>query len=250
MSYETLKAKDYGVNLCASCLEKQCIIDRQFEEIQRLKQKLNANERRLKEGFFASSTPSSQIPVKANLLAENQARRGGAKLGHKGVGRKVFNLAQADEVRVALVAEETCETCRCQLVLHGSNERAISELQREEVRQIYYSIERKRCPVCRRTVAGKVENAMPQAKFEHELIAEVAEQHYVLGRTLGQIAERFGINYSTLSESLPRVAKQLAPCLEKLKADYRQSVVRHADACGVGALMEQADIVGISVQNK
>ena len=229
MSYETPKAADYGVNLCEGCLEKQCVIDRQFEEIQRLRQKLHVNQRRLKEGFFGSSTPSSQVSVKANSVAENQARKGGAKLGHQGVGRKVFSLAQADEVRVAAVAAETCETCQCGLVSHGSNERAIYDLQTEEVRRIYYEIKRRRCPVCRKTVSGKVLNAMPSAKLSNELVAEVAEQHYVLGRSLGQISDRFGINYSTLVESLKRVGKQLAPCLEKLKADYRASAVRHAD---------------------
>ena len=70
---------------------------------------------------------------------------------------------------------------------------------------------------------------MPNAKLSNELVAEVAQQHYVLGRTLGQISERFAINYSTLSESLKRIGIQLAPCLEKLKEEYRNSLVRHAD---------------------
>lgn len=74
---------------------------------------------------------------------------------------------------------------------------------------------------------------MPRAALSNEVVVEVAEQHYVLGRTLGQIADRFGINYSTLSESLKRIGKQLEPGLEKLKADYRASFVRHADACGL-----------------
>lgn len=229
MSYAAPKAKDYGVNNCDGCLAKQQIIDRQFEEIQRLKQKLYVNERRLTEGFFGSSTPSSQVPVKANSLAENQAKKGGAKVGHRGIGRQVFRPAQAAEVRVAEVDVETCANCQCQLVGHSSNGRAIFDLQREAIRRIYYEIARKRCPQCRTVVAGKVGNAMPNAKLSNELIAEVAEQHYVLGRSLGQIAERFSLNYSTLSESLKRIGKQFEPCLEQLKTDYRQSFVRHAD---------------------
>ena len=232
MSYQESKAKDYGVNLCEGCFEKQRLIDRQFEEIQRLKQKLNVNQRRLEDGFFGSSTPSSRVPVKANSLEENQLKKGGAKLGHQGNGRQVFKMEQADEVRIAEVEAENCQGCECQLVSQSSNERAIYDLQREEVRQIYYEIERKRCPQCRKTVAGKVANAMPNAKLSNELMAEVAEQHYVLGRTLGQLSERFGINYSTLSESLKRVGKQLEPCLEKLKAEYRLAKVRHADETG------------------
>lgn len=229
MSYQESKTRDYGVNLCEGCFEKQRTIDRQFEEIQQLKQKLNANQRRLKDGFFGSSTPSSKVPLKANSLAENQLKKGGAKVGHQGFGRQVFTFEQADEVRISEVAEENCQVCECQLVSQSSNERAIYDLQREKIRRIYYKIRRKRCPICQKTVAGKIENAMPNAKLSNELIAEVAEQHYVLGRTLGQISERFSINYSTLSEALKRVGKMLEPCLEKLKSDYRKSFVRHAD---------------------
>lgn len=135
-------------------------------------------------------------------------------------------------IRIAKVEAETCEICQCHLHRQSANERAIYELERERVRKIYYEIERKACPRCRRIVAGKVENALPRASLSNKLVVEVAEQHYVLGRTLGQIAERFGINYSTLSETLKRVGKVLAPVLERLKADYRKSLVRHADETG------------------
>ncbi len=90
MSYQEPKRRDYGVNNCDGCLEKQRQIDRLQEENLRLKQKLNQNLRKIKEGFFNSSTPSAKIPVKPNSLLENQARRGGGQLGHVGIGRKVF----------------------------------------------------------------------------------------------------------------------------------------------------------------
>ena len=91
MGYQAAKSKDYGVNDCAGCFEKQLVIDRQFEEITRLKQKLQVNQRKSKEGFFGSSTPSSKVPVKANSVAENQAQKGGGQLGHAGVGRRIFS---------------------------------------------------------------------------------------------------------------------------------------------------------------
>ena len=104
MSYQESKAKDYGVNLCEGCFEKQRLIDRQFEEIQQLKQKLNVNQRRLKDGFFGSSTPSSQVPLKANSLAENQLKKGGAKVGHQGFGRQVFTILNTLEKLCAFSA--------------------------------------------------------------------------------------------------------------------------------------------------
>jgi transposase len=232
VNYQTEKSKDYGVNLCEGCLEKQREVDRLKEEVQRLKQELRRGKRKQEQGFFGSSTSSAQVPVKAKALAENQAKKGGAKVGHPGHGRQVCQREEADEIRVAKVVEEKCQECQCQLQGQSSNGRVLYDLQREEVKKVYYEIERKRCPKCRKIVAGKVAEAMPHAKLTNELVVEVAEQHYVLGRTLGQLSERFAINYSTLAEALKRVGNLLEPCLEKLKAEYRQAAVRHADETG------------------
>jgi hypothetical protein len=64
---------------CKGCFEKQCKIDELTEEVKRLKAQLNYLERKGQEGYFGSSTPSSQVPLKNNSLKENQGKRGGAK---------------------------------------------------------------------------------------------------------------------------------------------------------------------------
>ena len=150
-------------------------------------------------------------------MAENQANKGGGQLGQQGRGRPVFRAEESDEVKSAEVLLENCPNCECRLDSQTSNERAIYDLQREEIRQIYYEIRRKRCPKCREIYAGKVANVMANAKLSNDLIVEVDEQHYILGRTLGQLSERFGVNYAMLSEALRRVGKMLEPSLERLK---------------------------------
>ena len=232
MGYQEPKTRDYGINLCDGCLEKQREIDRLKEENQRLKQKLNLNQRKLKEGFFNSSTSSAKIPVKANSLVENQAKQGGGQVGHRGVGRKVFTPTEADEQRSAKVEAESCESCQCQLHQQSANERAIYELEREKVRKVHYTIERKKCPMCQKIVSGKIKNAFPRVSLSNELVVEIADQHYHLGRSLGQIAGRFSLSESTLFESLKRIGEKLKPNLENLRQIYRHSEVRHADETG------------------
>lgn len=229
MSYQESKSRDYGVNNCEGCLEKQRVIDRQFEEIGRLKQKLHLNRRNESEGFFGSSTPSSQVPVKANSVAEKRAKKGGGQPGHRGVGRQTFSFDEADERRIAEVSVEICAACECNLHRISANERTIYEVERERVKKIYYQINRKVCPKCRKMLSGKVKNAFAGASLSNELLIEIAEQHYVLGRTLGQISERFGVNDATVLSNLKRVGNYVKPCLEKLKTDYREAEVRHAD---------------------
>ncbi len=95
------KTRDYGVNLCEGCFDKQREIDRLKEEVQQLRLKVCANQRKSAAGFFGLSTPSSQIPIKPDSLAENQAKSGGATRGHRGAGRQVFSKDEADERRIA-----------------------------------------------------------------------------------------------------------------------------------------------------
>lgn len=232
MGYQEPKSRDFGVNLCDGCLEKQREIDRLKEENQRLRQKLNLNERKLKEGFFGSSTSSAKIPVKAKSLDENQAKRGGGQTGHSGNKKKVFTKEEADEVRIAKVEAEVCESCQCHLNQHGANERAVYELERERIKKIHYRIERKSCPKCRKIVTGRVKNAFANVSLSNELVSEVAEQHYVLGRSLGQITKRFGLKEATVFGCLKRVGEKLKPTMEKLKELYRLGEVRHADETG------------------
>jgi transposase len=70
---------------------------------------------------------------------------------------------------------------------------------------------------------------MPRATLSNSLLVELAPQHYVLGRTLGQIAGKLSLKDSTLAESFKGDGKLLEPCLQRLKKYYRQALVRHAD---------------------
>jgi transposase len=232
VSYQEPKSREYGVNLCESCLDKQREIDRLKEENLRLRQKLNLNERKLKQGFFGSSTSSAKVPVKASSLIEKQAKQGGGQHGQAGVGRKTFSSAEADERRIAEVEVEICQTCNCALHQQSANERGVYDLERERVKKIQYQIERKKCPICQKIVSGKVTNAFARVSLSNELVVEVAEQHYLLGRSLGQISERFKLSEATVCASLKRIGKKLKPNLELLKEIYRKSKVRHADETG------------------
>jgi transposase len=232
VSYQEPKSREYGVNLCESCLEKQREIDRLKEEIGRLRGKLSLNERKLKQGFFGSSTSSAKVPVKENSLLEKQAKQGGGQPGHTGIGRKIFSSREADERRIAKVKAEVCETCCCHLEPQSANERGVYELEREKVKKIHYQIERKKCPKCRKIVSGKVENAFARVSLSNELVVEIADQHYLLGRSLGQISERFKLSEATLCASLQRIGGKIKPSLEFLRRIYRQAAVRHADETG------------------
>ena len=73
-----------AITFCHGCFEKQIAIDRLEQENARLRQKLRSEERRGKEGFFGSSTPSSKLPVKTNTPAPTTRKPRGGKAGTSG----------------------------------------------------------------------------------------------------------------------------------------------------------------------
>lgn len=97
---------------CEGCFKKQQRIDQLTEENERLKQTLRYRQRRGKEGFFGSSTPSSKAPLKANTGLEREPKKRGGKPGHVGHGRSRFHEIAADEaIEMEPCRGETCPHC-------------------------------------------------------------------------------------------------------------------------------------------
>ena len=100
--------------MCPGCYEKQLRIDALQEEVIYLKHKLRYEERKTKDGYFGSSTPSSKKPFKET--SEDIAKKnGGARPGHKGHGREKISREQADQTQ-ELVVGNKCPHCKGALI--------------------------------------------------------------------------------------------------------------------------------------
>ena len=94
--------------LCPKHVEALGKIAAQQEEIIRLKARISHLEARLKvevrnarEAPFGENTPSSKLNFKKDSDEAARIRQGGAKLGHKGHGRRCVAPEEADETREA-----------------------------------------------------------------------------------------------------------------------------------------------------
>jgi hypothetical protein len=96
-----------AINHCPLCLEKPRKIDQLTEEVAGLKQKLRCRERQAAEGFFGSSTPSAQVPVKANT-PPREPKPKGARPGRQGSGRKRFTDFCGEQVVEAAAEHAIC----------------------------------------------------------------------------------------------------------------------------------------------
>jgi len=226
--YQEPKSRSLGLNFCQGCLDKQREIDRLKAEIQSLRVQLSKQKRKDKAGLFGSSTPSSQIPLKANSKQEVIAKRGGAKAGHIGNGRKKHSQEEIDEIR-ELHPEPFCSHCHCLLISKGYRKRSVLDIDPITVRKVLYRLHRKFCPSCGAEVTAKPSDVLAKALLSNQLLSEIVDSHYLQGMPLGRVCARWQLNYSTVIEALHRLATHFASVMESLKQAYREAFVRHAD---------------------
>lgn len=216
-------------SFCEECFKKQQIIDKLTEENTCLKSKLHYQERKADEGFFGSSTPSSKIPIKANTDKQNERKRGGAKPGHKGHGRKAVTEATAEFV-IELETGEKCPRCGGdRLEDRGIRERTVLESKPVKAQKILYRLRRKRCLDCRRIFQAETPGVLPKSLYGNQIITHIAVMHYLHGISLGRIEAQLGVPFSALVQILHRLARLFSKVPARLIEQYRQSAVRHAD---------------------
>ena len=226
--YQSGKSRDYEVNLCEGCLEKQREIDRLREEVQRLKARLKQRERKQQEGVFGSSTPSALKPLKTNSEEDKRAKRGGAKKGHPGHGRSACSASEADEIR-RVELSEPCPDCGGQLGSASLRARTVIEIEPVVIKRICYELERRSCPACHKSFQSQAPGVLPKSLLGNQLLSELVGEHYLQGVPLSSLTRRFSLNLGTLLEALHRLGRIFQPALKQLKEEYRQAPVRHAD---------------------
>jgi transposase len=217
------------INTCPLCLEKQREIDRLKEENVLLRQRLSYRERT--EGFFGSSTPSSQQPVKANT--EDAKKPRGAKLGHTGFGRKGFSVSDADRVeRVDTIVGDVCPLCGGLLEDKGDDARSVLDIHPVKAQRVIYVQKKKWCRHCRKTFRGEVPGVLPRNLYSNQLMATATTMHYLHGIPLGRVCEQVGVGDGSLVEILHRMARLFSEVVPTLIQEYRLAPVKHADETG------------------
>ncbi|MFQ6092169.1 MAG: transposase, partial [bacterium] len=221
------------INTCAGCLEKQRKIDTLQEEIVRLKSKLRYQGRKAAEGFFGSSTPSSQIPVKPNTKGKRQSKPKGARPGHKGTGRKSFDEAEADRVvEISGELPDRCPDCGDLLIDKGAVRRRVLESRPVKAERVLYVLHKRHCERCQTTFQAEAPGVLPKSLYGNQLIANAAAMHYLQGIPMGRVCEQIGIGPGSMVEIFHRLARLLGTVPERLIEEYRAAPVKHADETG------------------
>lgn len=200
------------------------------QRIGELEKKLNI--RKGTENPYGLNTPSSRQVNKTNSTPENRAKRGGAKIGHHGYGRKDFTAGEADKIKTntAPPPKPCCDHPALREV--GTVNHAVYNFIPMTLELVMNVNTRFRCDSCGCDVFAPTPDAMPGAKFSNAAAAQMMAEAYFHQTPLGRVAERYGINKGTLIGMAHRYADLLQPLFNRLVEELRETVFLHADETG------------------
>jgi transposase len=215
--------------LCPECVIKQEAIYRLREENKRLKAKLRRQQQQATAGYFGSATPSAQKPVKKNTTNNNLRKNGGATRGHPGNGRRSHTTETASMIEAVAGEEQLCPDCQIELQTMRARQRSVLGINELKVNKILYNLERRRCPVCKRTFSAKAPAVLSRFLLNNELLTHIAGEHYVDGIPMGLLEQKLTINNGTLFQAMHHLAKLFQDVPQQLIQNYRQTFVKFAD---------------------
>jgi transposase len=217
-----------AINSCPVCLEKQREIDDLKEEVKRLRVELRREQRKMEDGPFGSSTPSSKIPIKAST-GEKEKKPKGARPGHKGNGRKSHEDESVDKVVEVESEFELCPECGFPLEKKGIAQRSVLDIVSGKPEKVLFRLPKRHCYGCGRSFMAQASGVLPKSLFGNQFIAHAITMHYLYGVPLGRICESMGVGSGSLTEMFHRIGRLFAQVPGKLVEEYRQAPVKHAD---------------------
>lgn len=203
--------------------------DAALKKVKELEKKLNI--RKGTEDAYGINTPSSKQVFKRNSSAENRAKRGGAKVGHPGHGRRDFSTGEADmTVENAILAPNCCDNPALRKL--GTVSQVITNFVPMRLETILYINEKSACRNCGSTVVAPIPEVQPGAMYSNPAVAQMLAECYFHQTPIGQAARRFGVNKGTLLGIAHRVADSFTETFLFLIQEARRCVFLHADETG------------------
>ncbi|MFA5706905.1 MAG: transposase [Candidatus Neomarinimicrobiota bacterium] len=223
------------------CRDKLAKLQKANEENRELVKKLSADNKKLgkilnirsgKEAPFGESGgPSTQRSFKNNASAEKQLKKGGARKGHAGHGRKIENLEHIDRVEnIEFPADMKCPSCSgSDFIIKGYETRQYNRLIPARVETVQSRMCRLGCVGCGHTVLVQPDDVMPYAKYSNSFFADMACECYLRRRTIGSYCSRYGIQRGTALNMMNSLVNYLEPAYTRLGEEMIREDYLHAD---------------------
>lgn len=224
-------------NLTAKHAELLDELEKTRRDLKSERQKVRKIEKQLnrrtgKEGYFGLATPSSLKINKAIATAANQAKKGGARAGHAGHGRKDFTESEADEVIQLNAAHAPCLCGKGRWLPNGFQEHCVVERVPAKEKRLFFLKPESICSNCGQTAVEDTPSVTRGGLYGNTMVAHMLSEHYLHGLTAGSVCRREDINEGTFFNIARRCAGLLEPAFGRMLRMLRSCLVVHADETG------------------
>jgi len=219
-----------GGVVCKDCFNKSLEIDKLRGKVKELSDKLRRKETPNRNKTpNESHEPSSRKRFKENSKEKNQLKKGAAKNGHVGSGRKSGN----GEIELETEIPEKCPCCDVALNQKDVRKRTIVEVEKIKAKRQIIGLKRGECPKCRKTFQTPM-NYFPKALYGNRLLSQASVMHYVHGIPIGRILEILGpeVTEGGLFQAFHKIGLLCHEARNSLINEFRNSYLKQADETG------------------
>jgi len=241
-AYKKLEVKNVFLkHELENCNDKLTKFQKANAENQELIKKLSAENKRLEKilnirsgneaPFGKAGGPSTQRPFKENSLKINQLKKGGARKGHVGHGRKTKKTEYLDKLEnVEFPDNMECPSCSCHdFIINGYETRQYTRHIPARVETVRSRMGRLRCVKCGKTILVQPDDVMPHAKYSNSFYADMACECYLRRVTIGSYCDRYRVHHGTALNMMDLLADYIESVYKKLGGEMIKEEYLHAD---------------------
>jgi transposase len=182
------------------------------------------------------ATPSGMKPVHQKPNTPRHRKKPGRKEGHKGSRRPPPEVVHEHKEHRAAC----CPDCQGPLTRCAKTRQRYTEDIPENIQPVVteHTIHRDWCPHCKKSVEGRVPDALPNSTIGNRALALSAWLHYGQGQTLSHIVAvfnshlHFKLTAGGLVQQWYRLQEILFPWYEQIHGESLAAGVLHADETG------------------
>jgi len=182
------------------------------------------------------ATPSGMRPIYQKANTPQRRKKPGRKAGHEGARRPPPEVVHEHKVHRA----PCCPHCQGRLTCCQQTRTRYTEDIPVDIQPVVteHTIHRDWCPRCRKSVEGRVPDALPGSQIGNHVLALSAWLHYGQGQTLSHLVEvfnchlHFKLTPGGLMQQWYRLQEIFYPWYEQIHGESLEAAVLNADETG------------------
>lgn len=182
--------------------------------------------------FGDAGSPSCGRPFKANSPKESQDRKGGARKGHAGHGRRSFaGRGDADALHEVCLDLSSHAPCCGDMRLKqiGVRRREYDRYIPARTEHVTAMLGVFKCKACGKVIYARPDDVLRRMSYSNTFLAAAAVKFYMQGHAAGDVQRELGMKEGAFFSLMDTVADKLEPAFEEIRLETARQLNVHVD---------------------